>query len=140
MDEFNHNNRKSPAQAFISGLILCIVFGVLMRFSGIFIFPLIFAGILPAIEGFKRIKFNRNLTDQLPIRRIAPQKKLSPEKQLLKTAKEAQGIVTPAIIALKTDIPLEKATKMLDNMVKKGHAVMDVTDDGRVKYEFPDFK
>ena len=131
-------------QAFLTGLGLCVVFGVLMQFThiGFFIFPLIFAGILPTIEGFRRMRLNRSSGNSISrelFRQKQKLKKIPPEKQILQIAREEQGKVTPAIIALKSNIPLEKAEKMLNTMAKKGHAVLYVTDTGRMIYEFPDF-
>ena len=61
------------------------------------------------------------------------------DRDILFVAKNEQGKVTPAIIALNTNISLEDASKALENMVKQGYATMEVRDSGTVEYVFPEF-
>lgn len=63
----------------------------------------------------------------------------SGEKQVLQTAKAEKGLITPALVALKTDLTMERAEKILESMARKGYAEMRVSDSGRVEYEFPEF-
>jgi ribosomal protein S25 len=62
------------------------------------------------------------------------------EKEVLKLAQIEQGIVTPALVALKTNLTADRAEKILQNLAKRGFTLMQVTEDGRVEYEFPEFK
>ena len=62
------------------------------------------------------------------------------EREILRVAKEEGGQVTPALIALKTSISLEKSEAALQDLVKRGYASMHVTEDGRVVFEFPEFR
>jgi predicted transcriptional regulator len=63
----------------------------------------------------------------------------SVEKQILLAAKEENGIVTPALVALKTELSIQEAEKMLDDMAQNGYTVMQVRESGRIEYEFPEF-
>ena len=72
----------------------------------------------------------------------APPKKpsvASIEKQILLAAKEEKGVVTPALIALKTDLSIQEAEKKLDELAQNGYTVMQVRENGRIEYEFPEF-
>ena len=103
-----------------------------------------FAGTLPMIKGLTSLVFGRQrlaasvppqvggATDPAPGRANA-------ERQILMVAKEEQGWVTPALAALKTDISIDNAERILQSMAEKGHATMHVTDEGRVEYRFPEF-
>ena len=44
-----------------------------------------------------------------------------------------------AIVALNTNVTLEKAEKALEDMGRRGYASMDVRDNGTVKYISPEF-
>ena len=61
------------------------------------------------------------------------------EKQILLAAKEENGVVTPALIALKTDLSIQEAEKKLDEMAQNGYTMMQVRENGRIEYEFPEF-
>jgi len=143
MSDPQNDNGSKPIQKIISSIVMIGFFLILLRitrFGGFLFFPLIFIGILPLLQSLKKIKFNSKGNKDFPIRNISPDRQLSSEKQILRVAKEEDGMVTPTIITLKADIPLEEASRLLDEMVKKGYATIYVSDDGRVKYEFPDFK
>jgi hypothetical protein len=102
------------------------------------VFPLVFAGILPLVEGLRRLARDR----PPPPARAAEQAQLTTaqaEKQILITAREAKGIVTPAMVALKTELSIEEAQGLLEQMARKGYAVMHLRDNGRIEYEFPEF-
>jgi len=70
-----------------------------------------------------------------------PQKKAkeSLERVILRTAKENNGMVTPAIVALEGDIPLEDAQKALEKLASKGFIEMRVRKTGQIVYCFLEF-
>jgi hypothetical protein len=134
--------RRSAEAAITSGLIFTVAFGLAGIFTRTwwFIFPLVFAGILPLAEGLRRLRQERLL--KRPVEE-QPQVLLSSaaaEKQILLAAKEEKGLVTPALVALKTELTIQEAEKLLEEMARKGYAVMHVRDDGRIEYEFPEFR
>jgi TM2 domain-containing membrane protein YozV len=69
----------------------------------------------------------------------AAPKKESIEKVILKTAKANNGIITPSLVALEGDIPIDDAKKYLDKITLKGFAEMKITKNGVIVYSFPDF-
>ena len=135
---------------------MTVVFGVLLRSnfipgfpSWVFGFPLLFAGVLPMIRGLSgmvrggvsRVTGNRDREPALGAPE-APKTdtKTESERKILMLAREEGGIVTPSIAALKTDLSLDKAGELLDDLARRGYAGMQVKDDGRVEYHFPEFE
>jgi TM2 domain-containing membrane protein YozV len=62
------------------------------------------------------------------------------ERNMLISAKRNNGILTPAILSLDAGIPLDKASNMLETYTTKGFCVVEISDDGRIEYHFPEFK
>lgn len=60
------------------------------------------------------------------------------EKQVLQVARERRGVVTPALVVLHTDLKLEEAEKVLENLAARGHAEMRVKENGTIDYVFSD--
>ena len=133
-------SRIKARDEFISGLSMIAVFSVLWIFFGGFfwIFPLLFAGILPCIRGGVKYFTNERLRNDKREELPEPVEE-GIERESLKTAKESKGRVTPAIVALNANATLENAEKALEEMVKRGYASMDVRDNGTVEYVFPEF-
>jgi hypothetical protein len=136
------HKRRTAEASITSGAVFTAAFGLAWALTGQwwFIFPLVFAGILPLAEGLRRLRQER-----APRRALEeePQVLLSgaaAEKQILLAAKEEKGLVTPALVALKTELTIQEAEKLLEEMARKGYAVMHVRDDGRIEYEFPEFR
>jgi hypothetical protein len=130
--------KKGAVETIFSGLAFTIVFSILWAFSDgwWWIFPLVFAGILPLMEGLRRF-----IAERARRVKIEPgQREALEEKEVLKLAQIEQGIVTPALVALKTNLTADRAEKILQNLAKRGFTLMQVTEDGRVEYEFPEFK
>lgn len=67
----------------------------------------------------------------------APVPAPSPEQAILRAAKESGGYLTVAAAALDTDLSLRKAERLLERMVKEGHAERDVSEEGARLYVFP---
>lgn len=139
--------KEKPVETFTSGLVFTVVFGALLGWHGAWwwIFPLAFAGVLPMVKGLTSMVSGRQ---RLGGPQPAPQMegpggtvpgKVDSERQILLVAKEENGRVTPALAALKTELSIENAEHILQNMAEKGYATMHVTDEGRVEYRFPEF-
>jgi hypothetical protein len=132
-----HNEQsKSPFTSIITGLAFACAFGLAMLFTGgwFFIFPMVFAGVLPMIDGLSKLSF-RKTGKELGYKKG----KQSVERQILLVAKQHKGKVTPALVALNSDLPLEQVEKKLSDMAKKGYVEMHVTTGGRIEYLFHDF-
>jgi hypothetical protein len=131
------NRRKSKGtESLLTGLALAAGFGIAWALTGWwwFVFPTVFAGIMPAISGLQTLITARSEE------RIAPQTKAAKsEKEILRVAKEEGGRITPAMVALKTSLTTQEAETILQEMAKRNYAAMHVTNEGRVEYEFPEF-
>lgn len=134
-----YKRRRSAEASLTSGLVFTVAFGIAWSVTNIvwFAIPMLFAGVLPMIEGIRRLAAAR------ASKPIAAQPKkpsvASVEKQILRAAKEEKGIVTPALIALKTDLSIQEAEKKLDELAQNGYTMMQVRENGRIEYEFPEF-
>jgi len=64
--------------------------------------------------------------------------KESPERVILKIAKENKGILTVSEVALGADISIDEAKKMLEALVSKGFAELRVRKSGSLVYVIPD--
>ena len=137
MNHHNRHKKETGAETLITGLVLTGVFGVtwFLRGDWWWIFPFAFAGVLPAVEGVRKLIRERNIKKSIP-----QAGNISEEKKVLMVAKNENGIVTPALIALNSNLTIDKAEEILARMVKNGHASMNVLDAGRVEYEFPEFR
>ncbi|MDR3192970.1 MAG: NINE protein [Treponema sp.] len=65
--------------------------------------------------------------------------KESVERAILRLAKENKGILTVSELALKANVPLEKAKKALDTLVNKGFAELRVRRSGTLVYTVREF-
>jgi predicted transcriptional regulator len=64
--------------------------------------------------------------------------KESPERVILKIAKENNGVLTVSEVALGANITIDEAKKMLDTLVTKGFAELRVRKSGSLVYVIPD--
>ena len=64
--------------------------------------------------------------------------KEKPERIILKLAKENDGILTVSEVALRADMPIDEAKKLLDTLVSKGFAELRVRKSGSIVYIIPD--
>ena len=134
-----HRRRRSAEASLTSGIVFTIGFGIAWSMTGwwFFIFPLLFAGVMPMVEGFRRLAVSRHYRPR-PVQ--AKRSSVAAiEKQILLAAREEKGVVTPALIALKTELSIQEAEKKLDEMAGSGYTVMQVRENGRIEYEFPEF-
>ena len=137
-------------ETFTTGLVVAIVFGTLTGFfhgAWWMVFPLVFAGILPMVRGITGMVGRRAgaIDEDAAQRELASTaegrgSKSSSEKELLTLAQASDGIVTPAMAALKTSLSIDEADQMLQDLARRGHATMVVAEDGRVEYHFPEFR
>ena len=131
------SKKDRATETFLSGLVFTAGFGVVLGLSGAWgwIFPLMFLGVVPLVKGA------RGLAVRWRRQRIAPEEREAlAEKEVLRIAQQVGGRVTPALIALKTQLSTDKAEEILQRLVKNNHANMDVTSEGRIEYEIPEFR
>ena len=65
--------------------------------------------------------------------------KESVEHSILRVAKKNHGTVTPAEIAIETEVSIDDAKAYLDTLVEKGHIELRVRKTGAVVYVVPEF-
>jgi hypothetical protein len=132
--------RLKARDEFISGLTMTIAFGALWIFlgSGFWVFPMVFAGVIPLVRGGFRYFSGRKLPEKRR-RQLLEEKTVNVERAILSVAKEEKGRITPALVALNSNASLEDAQNALEEMVKHGYASMDVRDNGTVEYVFHEF-
>ena len=67
------------------------------------------------------------------------QKVISQENAILRIAEQNSGIVTVAKVSLELGKSLDETEGILNALVSKGHASMEVSAEGRIYYFFADF-
>jgi ABC-type Fe3+-siderophore transport system permease subunit len=128
---------RTPIGSIIAGAAFTAVFGALFLIRGgeyWWLFPAMFAGVLPMIGGVLRLFRTRKSGRDAHTEREA-----DVEKQVLRAAQEQGGKLTAALTALRTSLTIKEAQSLLERMAKEGHAVMNVTREGTLEFEFPDF-
>ena len=134
-------NRKKAAIAQItSGLTASVIFGLLFLFirGWFWIFPFVFAGILPIIRGGMNL-LSEKVVEVDKQKRVPFNNKAYREREILKIAQKENGRVSPSMLTLKLGCSIEEAQKSLEDLVMSNTAKMEVLDDGRIDYTFPDF-
>ena len=69
---------------------------------------------------------------------VGGREKETPERVILKLARENKGILSVSDVALAADIPIAEAKKHLEAMVTKGFAELRVRKSGSLVYVIPD--
>jgi hypothetical protein len=126
------------AETRLGGALACLAaFGFLYATRhGIWIFPLVFFGVMPAVQaGLALLRARESHAGQKPPLLSSNGK----EKQVLRLARRQQGRVTAMGIAVDSSLSLKEAEEVLDAMAREGHVGMDVSDNGTVEYEFREF-
>jgi hypothetical protein len=128
--------QRSPLESIITGGVLTVVFGALWLARGDWwwAFPTFFAGVSPIIMGVRRL-FQRKQEISATLKTIEAQK----EKEILRVAVEQKGKLTPAGVALKTNLTIQEAQALLEKMTKQGYAEMKILSSGLIEFEFPEF-
>ena len=135
-----HKSEKQKArEEIISGISITAVFGFLFVFfrHGFpwMIFPLVFAGVIPLIRGLTRIRDFQQI-DGPREKKITSKK--DAEKAILRIAHGNSGKVSATLIAMETTLTIEEAEKYLGDLAGRGHASMNVRDNGTIEYVFND--
>ncbi len=135
-----HRKRNSQDE-LITGAALTLVFSILyFRVGGWFwIFPLVFAGVLPMVRGLSRLIERRSRAPLNAPRPGSKDSKIAQEREILRLAKTKRGILTVASASLDSHLSLDETEKVLSDLSNRGYAQMEVEDDGTISYRFPDF-
>ena len=60
------------------------------------------------------------------------------ESKIFRLADEMKGRITVSDIVIAMDVSIKDAERLIERMVDGMHVTLDVTDSGRVIYEFPE--
>jgi hypothetical protein len=142
--------RKSGLERLVGAFTSALVLGGLWYFhilpTPVTVMLGVFFVALPFLGGIRRSV--RDIEDRRHARLEAREqkqakvveKKDSAEKTVLKIAKERSGVVTPALVALHSDLPLAEAERLLGDLAARGYAEMRIKDNGTIDYVFPDLQ
>lgn len=141
MDGLRSTSRRKAQREIRGGLGSTILFGALWVATDFWGFGLIalFAGVAPLVRGgvryFNALAAERRRAKELPVVRARVT-----EQRVLQAARAEHGRVTPVLVAARFAIPIEEAEKTLEQLASKGYASVDVNDEGRLVYVFPEFE
>jgi hypothetical protein len=135
------SERHNPLERMVSGLVFGLGFGALAIFYPAFHWAgivAVFAGAFPFVSGLRGLIADR-VSEPKRLKQDSAEQQAEAERSILRIARQGRGVVTPALVAIESDVSLEEADKILQAMTAKGHATMQVRDDGRIEYEFREF-
>jgi predicted transcriptional regulator len=133
---------RSGKNEFYSGLSMTVLFGgIFLMFKSwwFLIFPLVFAGLLPLARGTGKLLEERSRNRIEPRKQARPLSRDDRERLILKTARNHAGRVSVTLIAVETDMTIAQAEEILEDLVHRGYASLEVRENGGLEYHFPDF-
>lgn len=132
--------KRSGNNEFYSGLGMTLAFGAvyLIFHSWFWLFPLIFAGILPMARGAGKLLEERSQTRLKEPSKPRELSKEARERLILKAAQKHKGVVTPTMIAVESDLTISQAEEILEDLARRGYASLELRDSGGIEYRFPD--
>jgi hypothetical protein len=132
---------KGNLESLITGIVVGGGFAAVWAFGGHqtwCLFAALFGGLLPATRGLSGLIAARSAAPAA--KRLAERERAAEsERAVLRIARDRGGRLTPSLVALECDLGIEESERLLDNLARKGHASMQVRDDGRIEYEFSEF-
>ena len=131
---------SSGWDSVITGFVIAAVFGFIYLRSGswVWLFPAMFGGVLPMLDGGRKVLAEQK---RRPSPRVAEKQRTEEmEREVLRLARDRGGVLTPGLVALETSLSIADAERVLDGMASRGYAGMEVRDNGRIEYEFAEFR
>lgn len=98
-----------------------------------------FCGLIPSVVLFFLGKNPKLLLKEKYQKTLLENTKRKVEKAILSFAKRNRGFVSVGNAAMEADISMDEAQKVLDELVKKGFAQLEVKTSGSLIYIFQDF-
>lgn len=132
-------SKRAGITETFSGLGAIAVLGTLYAVTGagIFVFIGVFVGVLPTMRGISKLLQARvGARERKELESVRAETR---ERVVLRLAKAEAGCLTPAIVAVNSELTLDEAEEQLRAFADKGYAELKVTDDGRIEYIFPEF-
>ncbi len=125
------------------------VFGLLgvMMGSRFWFIPMVFFGVIPLVQALTKKKelqqqiltlSSGTLADHANPRKNRISQK---DKELLvfRIAREKGGIVTPVSLTLDGGLTLDESEEILQDLMNRGYASLEVGEDGKLQYVFSEF-
>lgn len=84
-------------------------------------------GIIYSIKGIRKIRIYEAL-----------QQRRKMDSTILELSIANKGVLNPATVSIALEITIEEAKQVLDNYVERGVAELEVTQDGKLLYKFPE--
>jgi hypothetical protein len=138
---WGRRGNRGPAESIATGVAIFVGFSIFWFFNQHtwwILFPALFGGLIPIVRGISRLIEGR-VSAPRDKRKLEAEKAANAERSVLRIAQARSGLVTPSQVALDTQLSLEEAELLLDSMAKRGHASMEVREDGRLVYRFSEF-
>jgi class 3 adenylate cyclase len=137
----HRSKKKERKDELAVGIAATLGFAAALFITDIwlFIFPLVFVGLIPLLSGISKLLKRKQLPEQAIGGKNRPSTGSGKEKEILQTARDLNGRVTVLQIASMTSLSIEDARTTLDSMVKRGYIQLNVGENGILRYEFPEF-
>ena len=131
--------RGRAREELISGLCMVCTFGAIAFFFGsrFWFIPMLFIGLIPTIRGAFRLFEERSVEGRGRVRRYNRQETLS-DKEILLIARRLGGKVSASAVAQNSPLSIEEAEAVLEDYLRRGHASLEVREDGGIVYLFRD--
>lgn len=84
-------------------------------------------GTIYSIKGIRKIRNYEALQQQRKM-----------DSAILELSISNKGVLNPATVSIALEITIEEAKQVLDNYVERGVAELEVTQDGKLLYKFPE--
>jgi hypothetical protein len=136
----HRRENRTPIESIGTGLAIIAgsaVFWYFNQHAWWMVFMAVFGGLIPVVKGVSRLIESRVQAPKEK-RLSDAQRGADNERAVLRIAQSRAGLVSASQVALETQLSLEEASTLLDSLAKRGHASMEVMDDGRIVYRFPD--
>jgi len=132
-------SKRAGITELFSGLGAAVLFGTLYGFTGtgFFLFLGVVFGVLPGFRGISKILQARVTSKEQ--KQIQSRSSEIRERIVLNLARDNHGKLTPAIVAVNSEVTIDQAEAQLREFADKGYAELEVTEDGRIEYIFPEF-
>lgn len=130
---------KNGWEQATTGLIIALVFGTLWVRGGswIWIFPAVFGGLMPMMDGLRKVIAGRaDRREAIEAHRRRPE---DLEREVLRVARNQGGVLTPSLTALESGLSVAEAETVLESLASRGHCSIEVRAEGRIVYEFHEF-
>ncbi|GEM_PF-965287 len=140
LEDVGRKSGNKGMNEFLSGASMTVAFGVLYFLNGspLWLILGVFTGLVPMFEGLSRV--TRDSDDDREEHTAASRVgQAYQEKEILRVAKSENGVLTPTVAALKTSLSIEQAERILQRFAEKGYAELNITEQGRLEYVFPEF-